>query len=81
MTGFGSDARDAAGELRPSAHLSARVFVIAACSLFFLAGLPFIPRLGIQNDEALFAYGVFPPRSGAYILHAAHSDLPLMLMS
>jgi hypothetical protein len=57
------------------------MFAIAACGLFFLAGLPFIPLLGIQNDEALFAYGVFPPRSGAYLLHTAHFDLPVMLMS
>ncbi len=83
---------DAAGELpansqspasllRLWAEIRSRVFAIAACGLFFFAGLPFVPRLGIQNDEALFAYGVFPPRSGAYILHAAHFDLPIMLMS
>jgi len=66
---------------RLSVEIRSRVFAIAACGMFFLAGLPFVPRLGIQNDEALFAYGVFPPRSGAYILHTAHFDLPLMLMS
>jgi len=70
-----------AGEWRLPGRIRARVLAAAACVLFFLAGLPFIPRLGIQNDEALFAFGVFPPRSGAYILHAAHSDFPLMLMS
>ena len=63
------------------AALRPRVFAAGACGLFFLAGLPFVPLLGIQNDEALFAYGVFPPRSGAYILRAGHTDLPVMLMS
>jgi hypothetical protein len=76
-----ADSKSPAGEWRLPGRIRARVIAAAACALFFLAGLPLIPRLGIQNDEALFAYGVFPPRSGAYILHVAHADLPLMLMS
>lgn len=84
MTGRAGDSPDdwksPSGELRLPGRIRTRVFAIFACALFFLAGLPLIPRLGIQNDEALFAYGVFPPRSGAYILHATHSDIPLMLM-
>ena len=53
---------------------------IAACTFFFLAGQAFLPRLGIQNDEALFGYAFLQPRAG-YIVHLGHSSLPLMLMS
>jgi 4-amino-4-deoxy-L-arabinose transferase-like glycosyltransferase len=58
-----------------------RALAIALCVVFFLAGLSLIPLLGIQNDEALFAYGVFPPRAGAYMLHLGAIEVPLMMMS
>lgn len=54
---------------------------LIACAIFFLAGLAFIPRLGIQNDEALFASPWFQPRGEIYTLHARHTRLPLMLMN
>jgi hypothetical protein len=34
---------------RLTAGIRPRVLAIAACGLFFLAGLPFVPRLGIQT--------------------------------
>ena len=52
----------------------------AFCLLFFLAGQPFIPRLGIQDDESIFAYAFLAPRE-AYTILIGHSKLPLMLMS
>lgn len=58
-----------------------RFVAFAACLIFFLAGLALVPLLGIQNDEALFAYAVFPPLAGVYILHIGHAAMPLMVMS
>ena len=53
----------------------------AACIFFFLAGRAFLPHLGIQNDEALFAEVLYQPRAAAFMLHIGHSHVPLMLMS
>ena len=53
----------------------------AACIFFFFAGRAFIPHLGIQNDEALFASVLYEPRAAEFILHIGHSQVPLMLMS
>jgi len=52
-----------------------------ACIFFFVAGQAFLPHLGIQNDEALFAAVLFQPRAAAFVLHIGHSQVPLMLMS
>jgi len=54
--------------------------VIAACTFFCLAGQVFVPRLGIENDEALFGMAILPPR-GDFSLALGHFHLPLMLMS
>lgn len=51
-------------------------------SIFFvLAGQPFVARLGIQNDEALFATPVFEPRAALYSWHIGHFEIPFMQMS
>jgi len=60
---------------------SPRLLAAAACLLFLLTGLPFVPLLGIQNDEALFAAALLPPRGEIYTLHVGTHALPLMLMS
>src|ERR1035441_7459685 len=52
-----------------------------ASGVVFLAGLPFLPHLGIQNDEAIFASVLYQPRAAAFLLHIGHYRLPLMLMS
>ena len=54
---------------------------LLACTLYFLAGQAFIPRLGIEDDEALFAMPLLQPRSAEYTLRIGHSHFPLMLMS
>jgi 4-amino-4-deoxy-L-arabinose transferase-like glycosyltransferase len=54
---------------------------LAACALFLVLGWQFLARLGIQNDEALFANGIYKPYAVAYIYNVGHSRLPLMLMS
>src|ERR1041384_5576025 len=51
-----------------------------SCLFFFLAGRAFLPHLGVQNDEALFAAPLFDPRSG-YVIKIGHSRLAIMLMS
>jgi len=54
---------------------------IIASLFFFLAGQPFIARLGIQTDEALFAEPVFDPRATLYSWHIGSFQIPSMLMS
>ena len=61
--------------------LNFRFPALAACLLFLLSGSAFVSRLGIQNDEALFANGIFKPYAVAYIYPYGRSGLPLMLMS
>ncbi len=51
------------------------------CIFFFFAGHTFIPRLGMEADEALFAQGLFEPRGELYSLHIGKSVVPIMLMS
>ena len=52
-----------------------------ACLFFLLAGWAFLPRLGIQNDEALFASILYQPRAAEFMLHIGRHQVPLMLMS
>ena len=53
---------------------------VAVCTFFFLAGQPFLPRLGIEDDESIFGYAFLEPRA-AYFIPIRHSRVPLMLMS
>ncbi|HEX3879863.1 MAG TPA: glycosyltransferase family 39 protein, partial [Bryobacteraceae bacterium] len=49
---------------------------------FFFIGQPFIPLLGIETDEALFASPLFEPLTAIYSWHiGAHLQIPLMLIS
>ena len=61
--------------------LNFRFSALAACLLFFVTGSAVVSQLGVQNDEALFADGIFKPYAVAYTLKVGHSQLPLMLMS
>ena len=61
--------------------LNFRFSALAACLLFFVTGSAFVSLLGIENDEALFANGIFKPYAVAYTFHLGRSRLPLMLMS
>ena len=51
------------------------------CLFFLLAGLLFLPQIGIENDEALFSGAFLKPYGGAYTVHIGHSRIPMMLMS
>jgi 4-amino-4-deoxy-L-arabinose transferase-like glycosyltransferase len=55
--------------------------VIAAfCLVFVLTGCLWISDPGIQNDEALFAAGIYTPRAIAYSVSLFGYTIPLMLM-
>jgi hypothetical protein len=57
-----------------------RYFALACCLLFFASGFVFLPHLGLQNDEVLFASPLFPPKA-SYVVKIGHSRLPIMIMS
>ncbi|MEO8592767.1 MAG: glycosyltransferase family 39 protein [Candidatus Solibacter sp.] len=57
------------------------MLALLACLLFFGTGCAFVSLLGLQNDEALFANGIFKPYAVAYSFRLGHSTLPLMLMT
>jgi len=67
--------------IRVTRILNFRFPALAACLLFFVAGGALVSRLGIQNDEALFANGIFKPYAVAYKYPWGRNGLPLMLMS
>ncbi len=51
-------------------------------SLYFLtAALTLIPYFGIQNDEALFGSGIYPPSGVIYSQAVRGRELPVMLIS
>ena len=56
-------------------------FPTAAAAYFLLAGVLFVPHLGVQNDEALFASPLFAPKDWFYRIRLFHSDLALLLLS
>ncbi|MGA2328279.1 MAG: hypothetical protein ABSH05_18525 [Bryobacteraceae bacterium] len=68
----GADAR--AGRL-------ANWFALLLCLLFFLQGLVFIPYAGIQNDEALFAAGIYKPVFAEHMADIFGRPVPTMVMS
>lgn len=51
------------------------------CLLFFLEGLIFIPYLGLQNDEVLFAGAIFPPWGVLHAIRFAGHTFPTMILS
>jgi 4-amino-4-deoxy-L-arabinose transferase-like glycosyltransferase len=54
---------------------------LLGCLYFLLAGLLYLPQLGIENDEALFSGIFLKPYSDAYTMRIGHSRVPLMLMT
>jgi 4-amino-4-deoxy-L-arabinose transferase-like glycosyltransferase len=66
---------------RISKILNFRLSALAACLLFLLTGCALVSLLGIQNDESLFANGIFKPYAVAYKYPWGHAGLPVMLMS
>jgi hypothetical protein len=56
---------------------AAHAIVAAACLFVFAAGQSFIPRLGIENDEAVFANSLFRSNAAYYQV----GSIPLMVTS
>jgi hypothetical protein len=64
--------------------LRQRRFLPAAltCAIFFiLAGLFFIPLLGMEDDESLFAAPLLNPYAWHFAIKSGHLRIPLMVMS
>ena len=61
--------------------LNFRFYALAACLLFFGTGSAFVSLLGLQNDESLFAAGIFKPYAVAYKYPWGRAGLPVMVMS
>jgi hypothetical protein len=57
-----------------------RALAALCCLLFLATGWILLPHLGLQNDEALFASPLFPPKAGE-LVKIGHSRIPVMLMS
>ena len=66
---------------RISKILNFRLPALAACLLFLLTGCVLLSILGIEDDEALFANGIFKPYAVAYKYPWGRNGLPVMLMS
>jgi Dolichyl-phosphate-mannose-protein mannosyltransferase len=68
-----------------SAAASVRVVpnmsVVFCCLLFLLCGLAILPYPGVQNDEALFAAPLYPPKSYMASVSIFHVPIPIMQMS
>ena len=54
---------------------------LIGCLFFFLAGLAYLTKIGIENDEAIFAGVFLKPYGGAYTIRIGHSRIPLMVMT
>jgi 4-amino-4-deoxy-L-arabinose transferase-like glycosyltransferase len=54
---------------------------LLACGFFLLAGVAFVPLLGVENDEALFGNAFYEPHGGSYVYHLGRIHLPLMILS
>jgi len=59
----------------------ASLCALLACVLFLSLGQPFVPRLGIEDDEALFAAPVLGPRFCTWAIRVGHSTIALMIMT
>ena len=53
----------------------------AACLFFLLAGQAFVPLLGIEDDESLFAAPLLAPRAWHFAIKSGPLRIPLMVMS
>ena len=53
----------------------------ASVLFFLLAGLAFVPLLGIEDDESLFAAPLLNPRAWHWGIKSGHLRIPIMVMS
>src|SRR5438132_761493 len=57
------------------------ILALLACLVFVLAGQIFIPLLGIEDDESLFAAPLLRPKAWVFALKIGHGRVPLMIMT
>ncbi len=73
---------DSSNKAHPTRHtLLYDLPALVGCLFFLLAGLLYLPQLGIENDEALFSGIFLKPYGDFYTVRIGHSRIPLMLMS
>lgn len=60
---------------------TATTLVFVTAGLFFVLALAFVPLIGIQNDESIFASVVYGPIAREFRLRAFGHDVPLMVMT
>ena len=65
----------------PASHPRGRLIAAAACAAFVIAGQFFIPLLGIEDDEALFAMPILQPKFWEFAIPVGKKQLALMLMT
>jgi 4-amino-4-deoxy-L-arabinose transferase-like glycosyltransferase len=58
-----------------------RRLALLACAFLFLAGQAFIPRLGFEDNEALFAAAILQPRGELHFVTLGHAHVSTMLLS
>src|SRR5882757_11306729 len=57
-------------------------FALAALALAFIAAaLLFVPRLGIEADEAMIGNGIYQHAAPLYSWHFGDNEVPVMLMT
>lgn len=61
--------------------LSGKLFPLLLAALFCALGWMFIPRLGIEADEALVGGAIYPGAESAFSLHLGGWEIPLMISS
>jgi hypothetical protein len=60
---------------------TADALALCLCVLFFVIGVLWISQLGFQQDEVLFAGGIYPPFARENSVRAFKHEFPLMLMT
>ncbi len=59
---------------------TAQLWAILLCLLFFVSGLVFVPYVGLESEELLFAGAIFPPRNVSHEVQVAGQSLPSMIL-
>jgi len=76
-----AESRDAAPHTQPTDGPAATWFIGALCAVFLLQGFALIPYVGVQNDEVLFASGIYQPVASEWTVAVRGHALPTMEMS
>jgi dolichyl-phosphate-mannose-protein mannosyltransferase len=61
--------------------VASNIIAISCCFVFLLSGLAILPYPGVQNDEALFAAPLYPPKWYMASISIFNFPIPIMQMS